>query len=732
MTVGRYLVGPPLGEGGMGVVYQAEDRLLGRAVALKVLRGAAGPASVAARQDLLFHEARALARLRSPHVVAVYDVGTFLDHVYLAMELMAQGSLRQRLAAWRLAPAPPGERLRLLLEAGRGLAAAHRAGVVHRDFKPDNVLLDAEGRAHVSDFGLALRVGEGARREGTRGYMAPEVAVGQVSPAADQYAFAVTAWEALAGEPPPGAGAALAPHVRRALQRALRPEPADRFPSMEALLEALEDDPAVARRGRLLWGLLAVLGALAAAVTGKVASQETLAERMVRECKQQAAVARSALWSPGRQAEVRQAFLAVGAAGAPALDRVLAHLGGEVAAWTELKGQACAQAPDSPERQRLEACLEERQKTLASLSELFATADLQVVTSAVNTLSLEVVPAALCGQAARPAARPAASAATSALRSRLARARVLLASGRKAQAAEAALRVGDEAERQGQLQVVAEARLLEGVGRGDLRQAEAGEVLRRAVTAADRAQADEERARAWVALSSWLASREEREVEARVALESADGVVERLGRPPLLEAERLTALGQLEAGRGDGPAARAAFASALQLRQGALPEAHPLVLNALANLANVLEPGERWPFQQQVLAGRLATFGPFHPDTALAQQNLGGTALALGDAAVALASFQRALDVYLKDPEGQSGRLGRVEAGLASALQRLQRPEEAVEHQVRAVDRLRLGGASDPELRRALEQLLELLVEAGRPLSERAPVREEVERLGGG
>src|SRR5437763_1115036 len=156
-TVGRYVVLDRIGAGGMGVVYAAYDPELDRRVAIKLLRPDRF-SSEAGRLRLL-REAQALARLTHPNVVAVYDAGTFGDRVFVAMELVEGETLRQWLGegprSWR-------EVLDRFLPAGRGLAAAHAAGLVHRDFKPENVLLGRDGRVRVMDFGLA-RVEEHAQ-----------------------------------------------------------------------------------------------------------------------------------------------------------------------------------------------------------------------------------------------------------------------------------------------------------------------------------------------------------------------------------------------------------------------------------------------------------------------------------------------------------------------------------------------------------------------------------------
>src|SRR6185369_4160959 len=152
--VGRYTVLERLGEGGMGTVWAAFDPTLDRKVALKFLHGTSAdsePGMAGGAKDPLLREAQALAKLSHPNVVAVHEVDTHRGRVFMALELVQGKTLKKWLAEkrhWR-------EVLRALVEAGRGLAAAHAAGVVHRDMKPANILVGDDGRVRISDFGLA-------------------------------------------------------------------------------------------------------------------------------------------------------------------------------------------------------------------------------------------------------------------------------------------------------------------------------------------------------------------------------------------------------------------------------------------------------------------------------------------------------------------------------------------------------------------------------------------------
>ena len=301
-TIGRYVVLRRLGAGGMGVVFAAYDPQLDRKIALKLLRTGIGLGEREANARLV-REAQSIARLSHPNVVAVYDVGTAGTDVYLAMEFVEGDTLTHWLRRWER---PWPEIVAMFVEAGRGLAAAHAVGLLHRDFKPDNVLVGADGRVRVSDFGLArssvtdedagplpmsalseLRTpltGTGAIM-GTPRYMAPEQLRGQsVAAAADQFSFCVALYEALYGQHPlPGETAAqmaegarmapppvssvVAPAIATVLARGLDPQPARRFPSMAALLEQLLP-PAPRprpRRAAILLAAIALVGAGAAA-----------------------------------------------------------------------------------------------------------------------------------------------------------------------------------------------------------------------------------------------------------------------------------------------------------------------------------------------------------------------------------------------------------------------------------------------------------------------------------
>jgi len=342
VTLGRYRLERELGAGAMGVVHAAFDPDLERRIALKVLRGANATTDA---KDRLMREARAMARLSHPNVVTVHEVGTAGGRDFVAMELIHGESLAEWLRATRR---PAAAILESFIAAGRGIAAAHAAGIVHRDFKPHNVLRSRDGRIVVTDFGLAreadaalppaleatLPVGSsaGARSSlsgltvtgallGTPAYMAPEQwRGGAVTPATDQFAYCVALWEALSGERPyPGPtfedlrdqvargpaaldASRIPRRIRGILRRGLDPDPALRWPDMDALLTRLVR----AHRWRPLAavGRIAALAALAAAAVVVLVVSGHPDQVAAVTCEPPAREL-ATVWSPALRAEAR-------------------------------------------------------------------------------------------------------------------------------------------------------------------------------------------------------------------------------------------------------------------------------------------------------------------------------------------------------------------------------------------------------------------------------------------
>ncbi len=486
-TVGRYLVLDKLGSGGMGLVYAAFDPQLDRKVAIKLLRADLGePARAAQFRTRMLREAQAMARLQHPNVIAVHDVGTFEERVFLAMELVEGGTLKDWL---RERPRGYREVLEVYLAAGRGLAAAHDAGLVHRDFKPDNVLIGRDGRPRVTDFGLARGTGTPSDElipaaapsslpsralerspssssleqpltragtvMGTPGYMAPEQCLAQpTDERSDQFSYCAALYEALYGQRAfPGvspdqimeavqrgevkdapASSDVPAWVRRILLRGLRVDPGARYPSMRALLDELGHDPAVRRRRVLAAvGVLAVLAGGATLVQWKGARQGQLCKGAERNL--------AGVWDAARKQASERAFLASEkpyashawlevsrALDAYAASFVAMHV--ETCEATRLRGEQS----ETVMSLRM-ACLDERRQSLRALTDLFTAADGQTVEQSVQAVHA-LAPVEACANVRAlmavlpPPSDPALRARIDRTRGKLAEAHALLQAGK--------------------------------------------------------------------------------------------------------------------------------------------------------------------------------------------------------------------------------------------------------------------------------------------------------------
>ena len=372
----HYVVLGKLGEGGMGVVLEGYDARLDRKVAIKVLQPKILALTDARRaQARLLREAKAVAKLSHPNVIKVHSVGTVGDQVFVAMEFMKGGTAGQWL---RKEKRSRKEILDLFMQVGRGLAAAHEGGLVHRDFKPENILIGKHNHAVVTDFGLVSTAGEivvdepfatpsganvgltqimltstktGAIR-GTPAYMAPEQFRGaRLDARADQFAFAVSLYEALYGERPfagtqfrdlarsvctgdvrPAPRQSDVPNwIRLVLLRALSVDPNDRFESMGELLTALAHDPN-RRKGRVFGSVLALaaIGTVAAFIGfGKPEAPTPVGvctgDEEVRE-----------VWGPAHRAKTQAAF-----AKPDDFKRFASVLDAYAAEWATMRTSSC-------------------------------------------------------------------------------------------------------------------------------------------------------------------------------------------------------------------------------------------------------------------------------------------------------------------------------------------------------------------------------------------------------
>lgn len=415
--IGRFRVLDRLGAGGMGVVYAAYDPELDRKIALKLLHPEhEGGSQGSMGASRLQREAQAMARLNHPNVVTVHEVGREGDRVFVAMEFIDGGTLRD----WKKTDPTPAEILAKFGAAGRGLAAAHSAGLVHRDFKPDNVMLDAEGRVRVMDFGLSRSNEptdlqreepaselEASMREGidplatpltatgaimgTPAYMAPEQHLGrQVGPAADQFAFCVALWEALCGERPfPGRtyaelftsvtegnisavpdGIGVQSRVVAALRRGLSVSADDRFESMDELLAELITE----NRSWRPWAIGGAAVIAAAVATYGLSGSNTVS----KDACSDVASALDGVWGDVQRAEVKAALESTGAPYVPTAWATTERLLDDYAErWTAASRELCAaklmaDASQTESLQRRERCLTARRDELGQLVSLLS------------------------------------------------------------------------------------------------------------------------------------------------------------------------------------------------------------------------------------------------------------------------------------------------------------------------------------------------------------------------
>lgn len=679
-SVGRYLVLGLAGTGGMGVVYAGYDPELDRKVALKLLRPDRG--GEAARRRLV-REAQAIARLSHPNVVTVYDAGTVGDEVFIAMELVEGQTLRhwlkERPRAWREVLGP-------FLAAGRGLAAAHAAGLVHRDFKPANVLLGRDGRARVADFGLARAAAEDAAAEpeiapaeagapeggggsstlvtewgvalGTPSYMAPEQVRGERADArSDQFGFCVALWEALYGEHPfagegeevaaairrgrvreAPAGSRVPETVRRALLRGLASDPTQRHGSMDSLLAELSRDPAGARRR-----VVAAAGA-ALAAAGLLAGASWLQARPARLCRA-AGEKVAEFWSPERKSAVHAGLRATGAAFAEdawrTVERVLDVYAAELAAQrrdschaSRVRGE---QSEDLLDRRMF--CLDQRLREMDALASMLARADeaiaLRAVDAAGRLSSIDRCTdvSALLAHAPPPA-DPEVKRRLESVQRGLSEAKALSAAGRESEALERLRPLAEEARAAGYPPVVAEVLYETGFLEDRVGESAAAEgTVYEAYLAAERSGHDEMAVRAAVELA-WIGGVLGRIEEARRWLQLAEARVEGIASGPSLQSDLYRQMAVQLYNEGKLADSERVGRRALELARNGYGTESRHTAAILSNLGVVYDELGRWRESVEAstegLEIRKRILPPGHPDLARSYNTLGNGTLGLG------------------------------------------------------------------------------------------------------
>ncbi|MHA7629460.1 protein kinase domain-containing protein [Corallococcus sp. M7] len=724
--LGRYVVLERLGAGGMGVVHAAYDPSLDRRIGLKLLRAPPSSGGSQGMTERLLREAQAAARTRHPHVVAVHDVGTFGDVVFIAMELVDGGTLRQFLQA---ADRPWRDVVRLYVQAGRGLAAAHAAGVVHRDFKPDNVLVDKEGRARVTDFGLArlesagdvgpdtaspaLAPGKAASPRntsgdaaspkgaplvtsvaGTPGYIAPEVLTGAPADArSDQYAFCVSLYEGLHGQKPSASesgGLSNRSNVPRAVHalivRGLSADPAARHPSMTVLLDALER-AAFPRTGakRVAAGVGAGLFAIAAAVVF-ARGPSPCADDPTRL---------QGIWDADRKAALLKAFQATGAPDAVAAHEATARtLDAFASGWNDSRRDACLATHEHGTQSTAvldlrNNCLERRRRELTSLTEVLFSADRVGVASAPEAAQA-LSPLSRCAdvealsQPVPPPERPEVAARVKAAYAKLDDARARLGADRWQDAVDRVAPIVKEAEALGYKPLLGEALLIEGEARAFLREEAAGPALRRAMLASLAGRDDLRAAEAVVHQVFVDGEVTQRPEQAKAHADEARSLLERSGGNLELESQLLAYEGNSLEQQSRSSEALPVIQQALALQERLHGRDSPRLARALLTLASTQRSmgraEEALATIQRARNVLEAAYGPDHPKVAITLNNMGGTLMELRRYEEGHAAFLETLRRYerIYGPDHQPQRyVAGLRSNLSAAAFRMGRYEES-------------------------------------------------------
>lgn len=738
VRLGRLELIARIGSGGMGEVYTARDTELDRQVAVKLVRSDSDSRDATAR---IVREAQMMARVTHPNVVRIYDVGRIEDagridsRVYITMEYVQGTTLRDWVEA---APRTWREILEHYVRAGRGLAAAHRTGLVHRDFKPSNVLVGDDDRVLVADFGLARSIaGDADNSEtasgigrmspaspsrsaqpvtmqgavvGTPGYMSPEqLQAAPVDARSDLFSFCVALYEALhgvrpyagrtvqsllaaieAGEiSPPMHTIRVPKRVEKAIARGLRAEPGRRYAAMDELLAELER--ALGRPGRALG-----LGAMVAVTLVAGSAGAGLGPFAAVDPCRSAGTGMAEIWSPAREQELRTRFAGTGLDFADAVaQRVATRLGEYASEWASARVDACeaAQVRHDQSLQLFDArmvCLERRRAAAGALVDALLVADQTTVEQAVDSVaSLPAVEpcndAEWLGRSVRPPETQELAVAVGRVRDGLARAAALYATGHDAEGLGLATGAVAAAASLDYEPVRAEALAMRGrllVRLGKLEEGEA--TLLAAVELAEANRHDELAADLWLdmvdlATRGWV---DPGRGDAWIARARASQ--RRIGDPAARRVRVLMEEGILDFVAQRHAASERALRTAMALHEAVGGDAR-LGGRLALQLANTLEAQGKFAESRAMYEQALATFeaavGADHPDYGRVLYNLAKLLLLRqGDAAGAEERLAAAVAIYVRSYGPAHHLIGRAEILWVEAANRRGAFAEAVKH----------------------------------------------------
>ncbi len=686
--IGRYQLLELVGTGGMGMVWGAWDPQLERRVAVKLVRFTSESSHVR-----MLREGQVLAKLSHPNLVPIFDVGVMGDQVYLVMEWIKGVTLRGYGAS------SPGPRALLAAyrQAGEGLAAAHRAGVIHRDFKPDNAIRGDDGRVRVLDFGLAQEAGDttDTPHAGTPRYMPPEQARGlAVTSAGDQYSFCVSLREALdAAGGTPG-------WISTIVERGSAEKVEDRFASMDALLVALARDPARRWRNGAI-GVVAVATAVGAFAFGRAGLDEAAA---IEPCSGGGAELAPS-WSPVLRDRVTAHLRSLGPAARAEADRVAAELDGYATTWIDEHRRVCLanvrrEATPAVHEGRMD-CLTRTRSQFAAVGELMTSVDDKGLAPAL--LAASSLPDSRGCVDERGTVLPPPAGMSERVKTIVPQVERALvrATAKHVDAIRDAAAATAQARATGYLPLIARALLVEGRARSDDSDPSAlfSEAMRLALRGADELLAVEAYAR-------WIFARATREAPASDPWDVMVEIAERLGRPGrFARALMYSNRGIARLAANDRTGARELFESALH----AAGDAEDIELVSITqNLAQLeRDPNEA---QRRLRSARdrfSAALGPSHPLTLIASEQVAMLIPDRVQAAAELESSYRGLERW----QGSYPEVAWEAAWIA---------DESGDHAAAAAWMARITGDSSP---------LTAIAGAYIALQDRAPDAAKLEQL---
>ncbi len=737
-NIGRYVILKPIGKGGMGEVFAAYDASLERKVAIKILRADAPGKATAARQKRLLREAQAMARLTHPNVNIVHDVGLFQNRIFIAMEYIDGWTIRQ----WLQEKQPNHkEIIAVFMQAGLGLAAAHEAGLVHRDIKPDNILIGKDGRVKVTDFGLVSESSENDPLEqstvdmevadtyperatqpltktgallGSPPYMAPEQHQSLPTDAkSDQFSFCIALYEALYGQRPfeghsssDLARAVASGHIqpiptntkvpnrlRAILLRGLNVRPELRYPSMKTLLADLGKNPTKTRIRVLTW--IGVVLAVLALEWG-------LLQRVDRRgiCKG-AERHLAGVWDAKVREKANQTFLATGLPKVgQSWDQVARAIDQYTRDWVAHHQSACEATHVHGEQStdlldlRMH-CLNRRLREIAELTKLLGAADRQTAEKAVQA-AYKLTPLAGCADTDSlntTAALPLDPELQNAVRQTedlLAKAKALADAGKYKEALETAQKALQAAETTSHQPTLAEAYHLLSktyLDNGYIQKAE--KMCMHAIWAATAGKHDTVAAQAWNHMVYIVGHQKAQYEQGHWWADFAQAAVNRLENPAL-KAELLNYRGLILQEEKNYPQAYDNYQKSLRLRLKTFGPDHPEVASSYNSLGIVINRLGRYEessmYYQKALSIIQKAYGKNHHITITILNNLGYALHRYGRNQEAIDRLQEALSISKDLLQSEHHLYSKIYENLGIAHLGLYQYEDAIKFHQLALD----------------------------------------------